>query len=212
MLLAPTSRAREESLPLSSTVIDPRHPARVAQALRAAGCSDVSAEDGRRAQYSADASNYRQVPLAVVWPRTRDEIVAAVRTCHELAVPLTARGGGTSTSGQAVGAGVVLDFSRYFNRVLDVDVAARTATVQPGIVLDDLQAAVAEHGLLFGPDPSTHSRCTVGGMIGNNACGSHSLAWGRTADNVVELEVVTYRGTALTVGGDDALRDRGGHP
>lgn len=115
-------------------------------------------------------------------------------------MPVTSRGAGTSTSGQAVGSGVVLDFSRYFNRLLALDPQARTATVQPGIVLDDLQTAAAEHGLLFGPDPSTHSRCTLGGMIGNNACGTHSVSWGRTADNVVELEVVTYRGTVVRLG------------
>lgn len=110
------------------------------------------------------------------------------------------RGGGTSTSGQAVGAEVVIDMSRHYTAVIDVDPLVQTARVQPGIVLDDLQAEARTHGLLFGPDPSTHSRCTIGGMIGNNSCGSHSLAWGRTSDNVIELEVLTYRGVVLTVG------------
>lgn len=172
----------------------------VTHALREADCGDVAGDRGRRAQYSADASNYRRVPLAVVFPRTRLHVINAVAACRRLAVPITCRGAGTSTSGQAVGAGVVLDFSRYYNRLLHLDPEARVATVQPGIVLDDLQAAAAPHGLRFGPDPSTHSRCTLGGMIGNNACGSHSVAWGRTAENVVELEVLTYRGTVLTVG------------
>ncbi|MER5970540.1 FAD-linked oxidase C-terminal domain-containing protein [Streptomyces sp. NPDC002055] len=175
-------------------------PDAVAEALAQAGCGEVAADAGRRAQYSADASNYRQVPLAVVFPRSREQVINAVAACRRLGVPVTCRGAGTSTSGQAVGPGVVLDLSRHYHRVLGVDPAARTATVQPGVVLDDLQAAVAGHGLLFGPDPSTHSRCTLGGMIGNNACGSHSVAWGRTVDNVVELEVLTYRGTVLTVG------------
>jgi FAD/FMN-containing dehydrogenase/Fe-S oxidoreductase len=169
-------------------------------ALRHRGCGEVSAAAGRRAQYAADASNYRQVPRVVVFPKTRDEVVNAVAVCRELKVPVTCRGAGTSTSGQAVGSGVVLDFSRYYNRLLGLDPDARHAVVEPGIVLDELQAAAAPHGLLFGPDPSTHSRCTIGGMIGNNACGSHSLAWGRTAENVVELEVLTYGGTVLTVG------------
>ncbi len=169
-------------------------------ALAAADCGEVHGDSGRRAQYSADASNYRQVPLAVVLPRERRHVINAVAACRRLGVTVTCRGAGTSTSGQAVGSGVVLDFSRYFNRLLDLDTDARTATVEPGIVLDDLQAAAAPHGLLFGPDPSTHSRCTLGGMIGNNACGSHSVAWGRTVDNVVELEVVTYRGTVVTLG------------
>ncbi|WP_344577353.1 FAD-binding and (Fe-S)-binding domain-containing protein [Nonomuraea roseoviolacea] len=174
--------------------------ARLVAALREADCGEVAADAGRRAQYSADASNYRRVPMAVVFPRERRHVVEAVAVCRRLGVPITSRGAGTSTSGQAVGSGVVLDFSRHFNRVLAVDPEARTATVEPGVVLDDLQAAAAAHGLVFGADPSTHSRCTLGGMIGNNACGSHSLAWGRTADNLVELEVLTYGGTVLTVG------------
>ncbi|MFI0821105.1 FAD-binding and (Fe-S)-binding domain-containing protein [Streptomyces sp. NPDC021098] len=175
-------------------------PAAVADALARADCGEVYGDAGRRAQYAADASNYRQVPLAVVFPRTRRHVLAALSACRRLGVPVTARGAGTSTSGQAVGPGVVLDFSRHFNRLLALDPRARTATVEPGIVLDDLQTAAAGHGLLFGADPSTHSRCTLGGMIGNNACGTHSVAWGRTADNIEELEVVTYRGTVVRLG------------
>ncbi|MCF3172691.1 FAD-binding protein [Streptomyces sioyaensis] len=174
--------------------------AAVAQALRQGDCGTVAGDRGTRAQYSADASNYRRIPLAVVFPRERRHVLDALGVCRRLGVPVTCRGAGTSTSGQAVGPGVVLDFSRSFNRLLALDPHARTATVQPGLVLDELQAAAARHGLLFGADPSTHSRCTLGGMIGNNACGSHSLAWGRTADNIVELEVVTYRGTVVRLG------------
>ncbi|MGW7575622.1 FAD-binding and (Fe-S)-binding domain-containing protein [Streptomyces sp. NPDC054765] len=174
--------------------------AAVAEALGQGDCGKVAGDAGHRARYAADASNYRQVPLAVVFPRERQHVLNALRVCRRLGVPVTARGAGTSTSGQAVGPGVVLDFSRYFNRLVALDPHARTATVQPGIVLDELQKAAGEHGLLFGADPSTHSRCTLGGMIGNNACGSHSLAWGRTADNIVELEVVTYRGTVVRLG------------
>ncbi|MFD5731310.1 FAD-binding and (Fe-S)-binding domain-containing protein [Streptomyces sioyaensis] len=174
--------------------------AAVAEALRQGDCGTVAGDRGTRAQYSADASNYRRIPLAVVFPRERRHVLNALGVCRRLGAPVTCRGAGTSTSGQAVGPGVVLDFSRSFNRLLALDPHARTATVQPGLVLDELQTAAAAHGLLFGADPSTHSRCTLGGMIGNNACGSHSLAWGRTADNVVELEVVTYRGTVLRLG------------
>ncbi|GAA3551600.1 FAD-binding and (Fe-S)-binding domain-containing protein [Amycolatopsis ultiminotia] len=169
-------------------------------ALRERGCGVVDVDRGRRAQYATDASNYRRVPRAVVFPRTREEVINTVAVCAALGVPITCRGAGTSTSGQAVGEGVVLDLARFYNRVLDLDPLNRRAVVQPGVVLDELQAAAAPHGLLFGPDPSTHSRCTIGGMIGNNACGSHSLAWGRTAENVLELEVVTYGGTVLSVG------------
>ncbi|GCB51348.1 FAD-binding and (Fe-S)-binding domain-containing protein [Streptomyces sp. NL15-2K] len=187
---------------MATTVQDLGNPdaAEVAEALGRGNCGEVARGPGRRAQYSADASNYRRIPLAVVFPRVREHVLNALAVCRRLGVPVTSRGAGTSTSGQAVGPGVVLDFSRYFNGLLVLDPQTRTATVEPGIVLDDLQRAASAHGLLFGADPSTHSRCTLGGMIGNNACGSHSLAWGRTADNVLELDAVTYRGTVVRLG------------
>ncbi len=134
----------------------------VTVALRAAGIGEVDASTRRRAEYSSDASNYRLVPAAVVFPRHRDEVVAALEVCRQLEVPLVARGAGTSIAGNAVGTGVVLDFSRHLNRVLTLDPAAATAVVEPGVVLDDLQAAAAPHGLRFGPDPSTHARATLG--------------------------------------------------
>ncbi|MFF5986817.1 FAD-binding and (Fe-S)-binding domain-containing protein [Prauserella flavalba] len=158
-----------------------------------------------------DASNYRHVPRAVVFPRSAEDIEATLRVCRAHGVPITARGAGTSIGGQALGEGVVLDYSRHLNRVLEIDPVNRTARVQPGVVLDTLRTEVARHGLTFGPDPSTHSRCTLGGMIGNDACGSHSVAWGRTADNVVSLGVLTADGKRLTIGPslDDAgLRER----
>ena len=170
----------------------------VTVALRAAGIGEVDASTRRRAEYSSDASNYRLVPAAVVFPRHRDEVVAALEVCRQLEVPLVARGAGTSIAGNAVGTGVVLDFSRHLNRVLTLDPAAATAVVEPGVVLDDLQAAAAPHGLRFGPDPSTHARATLGGMIGNNACGSRALGYGRTVDNVLDLDVVLARGQRLT--------------
>ena len=166
-------------------------------ALRAAGLTDVDDTGLARALYSTDASLYRVLPRAVVRPRHPDEIVAALEVCRSQAVPLTMRGAGTSIAGNAVGPGVVLDTSRYLSRVRDVDVDARTAVVEPGVVQAALQGAVQPHGLRFGPDPSTHNRCTVGGMIGNNACGSRALGYGRTADNVVALDVVTGGGERL---------------
>ncbi len=172
----------------------------LAAALRAAGLSDVDDSGLARALYSSDGSLYRVLPRAVVRPRDVDEVLAALSVCRELGVPLTARGAGTSIAGNAVGPGVVLDTSRYLNRVLEIDPGQRTATVQPGVVQSALQAAVHPHGLRFGPDPSTHNRCTVGGMIGNNACGSRALGYGRTADNVVGLDVVTGSGTRLSLG------------
>ncbi|WP_374982644.1 FAD-binding and (Fe-S)-binding domain-containing protein [Streptomyces fradiae] len=170
------------------------------RALGAAVRGEVDAGPGARALVTMDASNYRRVPLAVVAPRDADDIAAALAVCREHGAPVVARGGGTSIGGQATGTGVVLDLTRHLRAVLDVDAAARTATVQPGVVLDRLREAVRPYGLTFGPDPSTHSRCTLGGMIGNNACGAHSVAWGTTADNVRELTVHTYRGAALRLG------------
>jgi FAD/FMN-containing dehydrogenase/Fe-S oxidoreductase len=159
--------------------------------------AEVDASARRRAEYSTDASLYRVPPELVAFPRDTDEVVAVVETCLDLGVPLTARGAGTSIAGNAVGAGVVMDLARHLGRVRSLDPEAATARVEPGAVLDDLQAAARPHGLRFGPDPSTHSRCTLGGMIGNNACGSRALAYGRTADNVLELDVVTGTGQRL---------------
>jgi FAD/FMN-containing dehydrogenase/Fe-S oxidoreductase len=169
----------------------------VVSELRRAGVGDVDDSGLARALYSSDASLYRVLPRAVVRPRHVDEMVATLEVCRSLGVPLTARGAGTSIAGNAVGAGVVLDTSRHLSAVRDVDAEARTATVEPGLVQAALQEAVRPHGLRFGPDPSTHNRCTVGGMIGNNACGSRALGYGRTSDNVVALDVVTGGGTRL---------------
>ncbi|MCZ2860373.1 FAD-binding and (Fe-S)-binding domain-containing protein [Blastococcus sp. VKM Ac-2987] len=179
----------------------------VAEELRRAGIGDVDDSGLARALYSSDASLYRVLPRAVVRPRDPDEIVAALEVCRSLGVPLTPRGAGTSIAGNAVGPGVVLDTSRYLNRVRAVDPGARTATVDPGVVQAALQTAARPHGLRFGPDPSTHNRCTVGGMIGNNACGSRALGYGRTSDNVVALDVVTGTGARLTVGPGTTPRD-----
>ncbi|TVZ03331.1 FAD-binding oxidoreductase [Trebonia kvetii] len=167
-------------------------------ALRKAGLSEIDTAVRRRAEYSSDASNYRVVPSAVVFPRHAEEIEAALSVCRELGVPLVTRGAGTSIAGNALSAGVVLDTSRHLSQVLAVDPEARTAVVQPGTVLDSITRAAAPYGLRFGPDPSTHSRATIGGAIGNNACGSRALRYGRTADNVVELDLVTGAGVRFT--------------
>ncbi|MHA4815125.1 FAD-binding and (Fe-S)-binding domain-containing protein [Streptomyces aculeolatus] len=165
--------------------------------LRDAVRGEVGFRTRDRALVTMDASNYRSVPLGVVAPRDADDVAAALAVCREYGAPVVARGGGTSIAGNAVGVGVVLDFTRHLNRLVDLDPGTRTAVVQPGLVLDRLRNAAADHGLTFGPDPSTHSRCTIGGMVGNNSCGSHSVAWGTTADNVRDLDVVTYRGRAV---------------
>ena len=167
---------------------------------------DVRFTDGDRALYATDASNYRAVPLGVAMPRDADDVVAAVAVARELDAPVLLRGGGTSLAGQCCNVALVLDTSRYFNRVLEVDTARRRARAEPGCVLDELRKATQSDGLTFGPDPATHSRCTLGGMLGNNSCGVHSVLsefYGpgpQTLHQVEELEVLTYDGARFTVG------------
>lgn len=162
--------------------------------LRARVRGEVSFDPARRALHTMDASNYRRVPRGIVAPLDARDTAAALAVCRERSVPVVPRGAGTSIAGQATGFGVVFDFTRHMDRITGLDPEARTARVQPGVVLDRLRSEAARHGLTFGPDPSTHSRCTLGGMIGNNSCGSHSVAWGSTADNVHALRVLTYDG------------------
>ena len=170
---------------------------------------DVDASVGTRARYSSDAGLTRIPPLAVAFPRTPEQAIAAFDLARAHGVPLTARGGGTSCASNAIGPGLVLDFSRHMNRVLSIDPEARTATVEPGCVGSTLQAAAAKHGLRFGPDPSSQNRATIAGMVANNACGPHATAWGRTSDNIVALDCVDGRGRRFTAttSHDSALRD-----
>ncbi len=169
-------------------------------ALRAALKGEVRFDAGARAAYASDASNYRQVPIGVVLPRSAEDIVAAVAACREHGAPILARGGGTSLCGQTVNVAVVIDTSKYLDRVLELDAGARTARVEPGVVCDALRGAAERHGLTFGPDPATHSRCTLGGMIGNNSCGAHSVMAGKTVENIEALEVLTYDGARFWCG------------
>ena len=170
---------------------------------------DVDASVGTRARYSSDAGLTRIPPLAVAFPRTPEQALAAFDLARAHGVPLTARGGGTSCASNAIGPGLVLDFSRHMNRVLSIDPEARTATVEPGCIGSTLQAAAAKHGLRFGPDPSSQNRATIAGMVANNACGPHATAWGRTSDNIVALDCVDGRGRRFTAttSHDSALRD-----
>ena len=170
---------------------------------------DVDASVGTRARYSSDAGLTRIPPLAVAFPRAPEQAVAAFHLARAHGVPLTARGGGTSCASNAIGPGLVLDFSRHMNRVLSIDPEARTATVEPGCVGSTLQAAAAKHGLRFGPDPSSQNRATIAGMVANNACGPHATAWGRTSDNIVALDCVDGHGRRFTAttSHDSALRD-----
>jgi FAD/FMN-containing dehydrogenase/Fe-S oxidoreductase len=179
----------------------------LADALRRNIAGEVRFDQGSRALYATDGSNYRQVPIGVVVPRTTDDVIATVGLAREFGAPILCRGGGTSLAGQCCNVAVILDFSKYLNRILEVDPDRRIARVQPGVVLDRLRGAAEKHGLTFGPDPATHSRCTLGGMIGNNSCGVHSVMAGKTDDNIEELEVLTYDGVRIKVGqpGSDEL-------
>nr|WP_232451830.1 FAD-binding and (Fe-S)-binding domain-containing protein [Burkholderia ubonensis] len=161
---------------------------------------EVRFDAGTKALYASDASNYRQVPLGVVVPAGADDLVAALGVCRRFDVPFLTRGGGTSQNGQGVNVAVIADASKYFNRVVSVDPDAQTAIVEPGVVCDTLRDAAEAHGLTFAPDPATHSRCTLGGMIANNSCGAHSVMAGKTVENVEALEILTYDGARFWVG------------
>lgn len=184
----------------ASTALPLTLPRSLVSTLRGRGVLDARDDETSRSIYTSDASLYRVVPSAVVFPRNADDVLATLEVCRERGVSVTSRGAGTSVAGNAIGAGVVLDFSRYLNGVVSLDPDARVAVVQPGTVHATLQKAALAHGLRFGPDPSTHTRCTIGGMIGNNACGSRTLAYGRTSDNVVQLDVVLGSGRRLLLG------------
>jgi len=184
----------------ASPVADPAAARRLERELRRTVDGEVRFDVASRALYSVDASNYRMVPVGVVLPRTKEAAAQAVAVCREHGAALVNRGGGTALAGQTCNHAVVMDFSKYLHRVLEIDPSRRLARVEPGTNLDDLRGAAEQYGLTFGPDPATHSHCTLGGMIGNNSCGVHSVMSGRTADNGEELEVVTYDGLRMRVG------------
>ncbi|WP_019409534.1 FAD-binding and (Fe-S)-binding domain-containing protein [Pseudomonas psychrophila] len=171
--------------------------------LEAQTSAEVRFDAASRAIYASEASNYRQLPIGIVIPKSTADIVTAVRLCHEAGIPILPRGAGTSMCGQAVNAAVVIDASKYLNAIHEIDFAKRLARVEPGVICDQLKSAAAKVGLTFGPDPATHSRCTLGGMIGNNSCGAHSVMAGKTVENVERLEVLTYDGERFWVGPTD---------
>ena len=172
----------------------------LAAELRAGITGEVRFDDGTRALYAVDGSNYRQVPIGVVIPRTIEEVIQTVAIARKHNAPLLPRGGGTSLAGQSCNVAVIIDFSKYLNRITELNPAEKYAWVEPGCVLDHLRNRANEHDLTFGPDPSTHEYCNLGGMIGNNSCGVHSVMAGRTVDNVLELDVLTYDGQRMRVG------------
>src|SRR5689334_14495727 len=169
-------------------------------ALRRHLRGEVRFDDGSRALYATDGSNYRQVPIGVVLPRDSEDVVAAIALARQFGAPVLTRGAGTSLAGQCCNVALVLDMSKYLNRILEINPEKRIARVQPGVVLDHLRNAAERHHLTFGPDPATHDRCTLGGMIGNNSCGVHSVMAGKTDENIEALDVLTYDGVRMTVG------------
>src|SRR5438552_5975633 len=188
---------------------------RLEKVLRSRLRGEVRFDEGSRALYATDGSNYRQVPIGVVIPRTERDVIEALSCARECGAPIVARGGGTSLAGQCCNVALVIDCSKYLNRVLELNYEQKWARVQPGVVLDTLRNQAEKRHLTFAPDPSTHNHCTLGGMIGNNSCGVHSVMGGMTADNVIELDVALYDGRRLTLRRDpraqgplfDKLRD-----
>jgi len=185
------------SVPMTNMVIDVHA---LEQELRTKIRGEVRFDEGSRALYTTDASNYRQVPIGVVVPKDVNDVVATVALCCKYGVPLLGRGGGTSLAGQCCNVAVVIDMSKYMNNVIEMDPHKKQARVQPGIILDHLRDAAEKYHLTFGPDPATHNHCTLGGMIGNNSCGTHALMAGKTSDNIDELDIVTYDGIRMRVG------------
>lgn len=172
--------------------------------LRSTIRGEVRFELGARALYASDASNYRQLPIGVVLPKDAEDVRTALAACREVGAAVLPRGAGTSLAGQCTNVAVVFDYSRHMHSLTALDPATRLATVQPGIVLDRVREAAELHHLTFAPDPATHSRCTLGGMIGNNSCGVHGLLGGKVVDNVESMDVLLYDGTPLTIGKTNA--------
>ncbi|MBW8820490.1 MAG: FAD-binding oxidoreductase, partial [Streptomyces sp.] len=178
----------------------PPNTAALERALRERVDGEVRFDAGSRAAYSTDASNFRQTPIGVVVPRTPEAAAEAVAVAREHDAPVLSRGGGTSLAGQCTNTAVVIDWSKYCDRLESVDPDARTCVVQPGIVLDELNRRLAPTGLRFGPEPATHANCTIGGMIGNNSCGATAQAYGKVVDNIARMEVQLYDGTRFWCG------------
>ena len=173
---------------------------RLSRRLQSLVRGEVRFDASSRAIYATDASNYRQIPIGVVIPEDDDDVRASVAACREFGAPILPRGAATSLAGQTCNVAIVIDFSKYMNRLLEINREEQWARVQPGIVLDEVRGAATKVGLTYGPDPATHSRCTLGGMIGNNSCGTHSVMAGKTVENIHELRVLTYDGCEMTVG------------
>ena len=169
---------------------------------------EVRFDEGSKAIYAVDSSNYRQVPIGVVIPKSIEDVVNTVSACRRFKVPLLSRGGGTSLAGQCCNTAIVMDWSKYLGQILNIDPLRKQAVVRPGCILDNLRNAAGQYGLTFGPDPATHNHCTLGGMLGNNSCGIHAQMAGSVASNTEALEVLLYDGRACTLAGQTKSRCR----
>lgn len=187
-------------IPPSKDAISASQAEELADALRRRIHGEVRFDEGSRALYASDLSMYRQVPVGVVVPRTMEDVVKTVALCHERQIPIFGRGCGTSLAGQCCNVAVVIDFSKYLNKLLEVNPRKKYAWVEPGVICDELRDAAEKYQLTLAPDPATHEYCTLGGMIGNNSCGAHSVMGGKTVENVEELDILTYDGVRMTVG------------
>jgi FAD/FMN-containing dehydrogenase len=181
----------------------PLHPDFLAE-LRKHFNGDIRPDLGSRILYSTDASIYQVEPLGVVIPRTQDDLQVAVELAAKYGLPVLPRGSGSSLAGQAIGEALILDCSRWLDRIVEIDPEARTATVEPGVILSALNRAAAPHGLIFGPDPASAERATMGGVVGNNATGAHSIIYGMTADHVRSADIIMADGSLATLGEVDA--------
>src|SRR6266513_5227870 len=166
---------------------------------------EVRFDAGSKALYAADASNYRQVPIGVVIPKSREDVVQTVAASRKFGAPVLSRGGGTSLAGQCCNVAVVIDWTKYLHQILELNPGQKYARVQPGTICDTLRNAAKPYTLTWGPDPATHNHCTFGGMLGNNSCGVHAQMAGKTADNVLSMEILLYDGTQMAVGWMDDL-------
>ncbi|MDN6157437.1 MAG: FAD-binding protein [Brevibacterium sp.] len=199
-----TTLAHSSSAPRNSAETETSLADVLSAELRTAGVRDFSLKDTDLAAYTTDASLFRLVPQAIVFPHDETDVSRTLAIARRLGISVTSRGAGTSIAGNAIGTGIILDFSRYMNEVLSLDPDAQSAWVQAGCVHAHLQGQARPHGLRFGPDPSTHTRCTIGGMIGNNACGPRALGYGRTGDNILALQVMLVDGTVVTLDETDS--------
>src|SRR4051812_30231303 len=195
-LIAPGRLARRVSAPSPAGLdLD-----RLRRELEVNVAGEVRFDAGSQGLYAQDASNYRYVPLGVVIPKSVDDVIATMAVCRELGAPVLSRAGATSLAGQTTNAAVVIDWSKYLNRILEIDLEAKVARVEPGLIRDDLVKAVQPHHLTYGPDPATHSHCCFGGMLGNNSCGVHAQMAGKAVDNTEAMDILLYDGTRMSIG------------